>query len=78
MPDLAPSHDRQSATVVYRGFGYLHDFQDAGTFTVDQVNCVLLVNGVVGAQPAAHCDLTVITSAMRGELAAVLGSAFTV
>ncbi|MHA0331267.1 hypothetical protein [Sphingomonas melonis] len=65
------------AESIYRGFGYLHDFQDAGTFAADQVNCVLLVNGVVGTQPAAYRDLTVITSAMRGELAAALGGALT-
>ncbi len=66
------------AESIYRGFGYLHDFQDAGTFAADQINCVLLVNGVIGAQPATHRDLTVITSDMRSELAGVLGSAFTV
>lgn len=65
------------AESIYRGFGYLQDFQDAGTFTADQVNCVLLVNGVIGALPAAHRDLMVITSAMGAELAAALGSAFT-
>lgn len=65
------------AESIYRCFGYLHDFQDAGTFAADQVNCILLVNGVIGAQPAEHRDLIVITSYMREHLAKVLVAGLT-
>ncbi len=71
------SDPKYVAESIYTVFGYLHDFQDAGTFAADQVNCVLLVNGVVGARPAGHRDLTVITSPMRAELAAALSGALT-
>lgn len=66
------------AESIYRCFGYLHDFQDTGTFVNDQANCILLVNGVIGTRPATYRDLTVVTSAMRGELADVLGGAFAI
>jgi hypothetical protein len=65
------------AESIYRCFGYLHDFQDAGTFAADQINCILLINGVIGAQPAEHCDLTVVTSHMREHLAKVLEAGLT-
>jgi len=64
------------AESIYRCFGYLHDFQDAGTFAADQVNCILMVNGVIDTQPSTHRDLTIVTSDMRGPLAQTLGNAF--
>lgn len=64
------------AESIYRCFGYLHDFQDADTFMADQVNCILMVNGVIGAEPSTHQDLTIMTSEMRGALAQTLDDAF--
>jgi hypothetical protein len=59
------------AESIYRCFGYMYDFQDAGLFGETGPNCVLLVNGLLPA-PARHRGLTVITSEMREALAEAL------
>lgn len=59
-----PSYVSES---IYRCFGYMHDFQDAGLFSQTGPDCVLLVNGLLPA-PAQHRGLTIITSDMREAL----------
>ena len=63
-----PSYVAES---IYRCFGYMHDFQDAGLFGETGPNCILLVNGLLPA-PAQHQGLTVITSEMRAALVEAL------
>lgn len=69
------SDPKYIAESIYVCFGYLHDFQDFNTFVSGNINCVLLVNGVIDLRPAKYRDLTVIVPHMRGQLAAVLEDA---
>jgi hypothetical protein len=59
------------AESIYRCFGYMHDFQDAGMFSKSGPDCVLLVNGLLSA-PAQHRGLAIITSDMREALGEAL------
>ena len=61
------------AESIYRCFGYMHDFQDAGLFSDVGPNCVLLVNGLLSA-PSEHQGLIVMTSRMRQTLADALAA----